>query len=686
MPNTGSNHSGVPKPPRKKLSQRFLSSLLFIVFVGQCISLVFSYLDTHRVMTSDLHEKILLSGKQLASVAVISRRDFDFTYLGQLVDELAKDSDITRITYLDGELTIIDRHEVARTPKAELAATIEIPVLAGADKVGKVLVEYSEARIHAIIRHQTMIGALLQSAIFAVIALFVYFFFNRHIGSRVTEIRGGIAAAGSGDLTVRLHDLRDNDEFSDISEGFALLVQWLSSTVARIKGITRNATDATAYLNKTFKDVIGGVNRQQLSTDNALISLQDAIDSLQQVTCHTDALLELSDNSMASLASIRKSSIGVLEKMDRLGNHVNASHETVRLLSHSSREVSGMALRASDSMSDAVTAVSRINESVGKIQGIVRETTDLSASTTEIIADRGINSVADAIATMQKIDEHVVSLSTTISSLGTRSKDIAKVLDVIKEVTEQTKLLSLNAQILSGQAGESGKPFAVVASEMKTLSDKTAVSTREIEAIVYALRHEIGTAVTSTTATSEMVKEGKAVAQRAGDALTTIQNSSQKSTGMVRTIETVALEQNRNLMQVADAFGEIQKLIMEVNRATTQEEEGIGLLYQSFGTIRSAVDETRNAYTGQAASIEAIAGNLSFADEKTRQIAESARRQQEMSEELVVAMKRLIQIGAESLKGVRDVSERIVSISKELESLDAEMKTFKTQVIRPMKK
>lgn len=659
------------------LSKRFLFRLLFIIFVGQCISIGWTYRDSKESMMADLSEKITLCGKQLSSIAAISRRDFDFTYVGQLVDELVKDPDITRVIVVDSGLTILDTKK-DKSAKPDRVKNIEVPVMTGSEKVGSIRIEFTDGRILDLIREQTFIKAGLQAVIFIAISFFVSFFFNRYIGSKVADIYGGITGVRSGDLTVRMKRSADNDEFAAISEGLALLIEWLSSTVIKIKAISESVTTATENINKTFKDVINGVNRQQLSTDNALLSLQEALDSLQQVIGNTDALLDLSEKSMEALQGIHQLSSGVQDKMDRLGNHVHSSYETVRHLSRSSKELSSMAVRASDSVSDASLAVSNINESVGRIGGIVKKTTELSASTTEIIADKGKNSVEDAISAMQKIDEHVTALSSTIRTLGTRSKDIAKILDVIKEVTEQTKLLALNAQILSGQAGENGKPFAVVASEMKSLSEKTAVSTREIESIVYALQNEIGMAVTSTVATSDMVKEGKSVAQRANDALTTIQSSSQQSTQMVRTIETVAGEQNRSLDQIAVAFAEIQKLISEVNRATLQEEEGVALLFQSFGTIRSSVDEARTAYAEQARSIQSISENLSVTNDKTRDIAEASHRQREMNEELVRLMKRVIQIGAESLQGVRDVSGRSVAISKELESLNNEMKSFRT--------
>lgn len=658
------------------IARKLICRLLIIVFLGQAISIVWSFLDSKKAMSDDLREKVVLSGKQLAAVAVISRKEFDFTYLGQLIDELSKDEDMARIAYVDNGITVIEKK--VKGKQAYPAQTVEIPVNEGPDKVGSIRIEYSDSRLESLLHRQIVVKLGLQAVIFSVIGFFIYYFFNRYVGKRLIDINDGIATVRNGDLTKRLGKTADHDELSAITEGVEHLIEWLSTTVTKIKSISGAVSDAAGFLNTTFKGLANGVNRQQISTDNALISIQEALYSLDQVIETTNALIGLSDRSMGSLKDIQLLSKGVQDKMDRLASQVNHSYGTISSLSHTSRNLSAMAVSTSDSMNQAASAVWKISESVSKIGGIVKDTTEISETTTNIISEKGIVSVVEAIETMRKIDDHVTTLSRTIAALGNRSRDISKMLDVIKEVTEQTKLLSLNAQILSGQAGESGKPFAVVAAEMKALSEKTAASTREIESIVHALHDEMSSVVSSAALTTEMVSEGKVVAERANDVLLTILSSSERSTEMVRVIESFAAEQRMSLEQISAVFAEVQTLIAQVNHTTIQEEKGVDELFHSFGAIRTAFDDAKNAYSEQSRSIQSITENLMAANEKSRDIADASHRQHEMNEELVRIMKRVIQIGSESLKGVQSVSGRVSSISQDIDALNSEVKVFKT--------
>lgn len=665
--------------PKNRLSRKFLLQILLAVFIGQCCATAWTIHDNRKIQEENIRQKVILSTKQLASIAAISRASFDFTYLGQLMDQVLKDADVVRIAYIDQTgFTVMDK----KSSFSGEPITLEMPVLAGTEPAGRMVVRYTFDRVKGHVLQHLMALAVIQGGVFIALGLLVFYFFRRELGSRIDGMSSNIQQVISGDLTCRVTASRD-DELGAIASGLDILVQWLSSTVVKIRTIAGNVSDAMNHLNKTFKDVISGVNRQQLSTENGLFSVQNALDSLEQVIVSTDNLLELSEESSSALNEILSASQGIVTKIDRLSNEVHASFETVMTLSRTAKDVAAIAGRASHSMEDATDAVTKINESVTRVDGIVAETTELSVHTTSIIADRGINSVNDAIGSMQKIEGLVGSVTATISSLGARSKDIAKVLDVIKEVTEQTKLLSLNAQILSGQAGEYGKPFAVVASEMKSLSDKTAVSTKEIEAIVSTIQNEINAAVSSTRSTVTMVAEGKAVAIRASEALQGIQESSQRSTDMVKNIESVAAEQKNNLGQIVDAFSQIRQLISEVNRATTQEEKIVETLLGGFTSFRDAMEVTRTASEDQVKSIQLISENLALAREKTRAIAGSTSQQREVNEEMIKSMKRIIQIGAETVNGVRDVSARIVTISSEVDALYREIQTFRTPANQP---
>lgn len=660
---------------RKSLSRRFLFRLLIILLLGQCVTLGWSLYSNNNIQENDVKEKLTLCGKQLAAIAVASRDSFDFTYLGQLADELIKDSDICRVSYIDNGVPIIDVKSQTALP--DLLKT-EIPVLIGAEKVGSISIYYSLHRVRKNVVSQALISASLTGALFLFLAIFTRYFFNRDIGSKIAVINTNLHQVSNGDLTVRTR-LTSQDELGSISSALDLVTDRLSSTVNRIKSISRNVSNQTSHLSRTFKTLIEGVTEQQATTGKAIVSVQNVLASQQQIIGATDDLLIISDGSTKALKEILVASEEIVGKMDRLSNNVNTSYSTIAELARSSSEVADMAGRANGSVEAADLAVSGISNSVSRIGTIVNETTKVSEEMSAIIANQGMKSVNDSIESMQKIDKLAGSLSDTIASLGSRSNDIAGILVVIKEVTDQTKLLSLNAQILSGQAGPYGRPFAVVASEMKALSNKTANSTKEIETIVSAIQSEMSSVVSSALATSKVVAEGKSVAGKVKESLQLISEASTRSTRMVGTIQEVATEQDQDLQGIVAAFEDIRILINEVSRASGVEIDGINDLQHDFDTIRSATAVTKAASESQVKSIQLISENFNMANLKTYEIATASKNQSKVSEEMIVSMEMVGDISNETAHGVMDVATRIGDISEAVTSMHHEIEMFKTE-------
>lgn len=659
---------------RKRLSRRFLLRLLCILLLGQSLTLGWSLYTNKIIQEDDIKEKLMLSGKQLVAVATVSRDSFDFTYLGQLADELNKDPDIVRVTYADKGVSIID---VKRTVLPAKVLKLELPVMAGTEKVGLIEIHYSLGRVREHLISQAMVSASLTAVLFLVLMFFTRYFFNQDIGSKIARINANLAQVSSGDLTTRTR-LSAEDELGTISSGLDFVVDWLSSTVSKIKSISGSVALATNHLSATFRELIDKISLQKSATENALIAVQSSQASQQQIIIATEDLLGLSGESNVALNEILAASKGIVDKMDHLTVNVDSSYSTISELAQSSSEVASKAERASSSVENTDNAITSISNSVARIGSIVEDTTIVSAEMNKVIAEQGVTSVNNAIDSMENIDQLVCSLSETITTLGGRSNDIAKILDVIKEVTEQTKLLSLNAQILSGQAGVHGRPFAVVATEMKALSNKTAHSTTEIEAIVSAIQNEINSAVRSASATSKMVAEGKNVAGKVNQTLQAIKKASHQSARMVAGIQTVANDQNKDLQGIMTVFDEIKILISEVNRSTSMENSAIRGLQRDFDTIREATTITKTASESQVRSIQLISENFIMANEKTYEIATATKRQSKMSGEVAEAMEIVSSISTETVAGVKDIAERISGIGSDVNSLHNEIETIKT--------
>jgi methyl-accepting chemotaxis protein len=125
-----------------------------------------------------------------------------------------------------------------------------------------------------------------------------------------------------------------------------------------------------------------------------------------------------------------------------------------------------------------------------------------SATSVEKIADdsahaahAGYASVGEALEALEKIRRRVADISGKTLLLGERSQRISEVLNLIKEIAGEIHLLAVNAAIESAAAGEHGKRFAVVASEVRRLAERTRESAEEIKGIVAEIQSATNTSV-----------------------------------------------------------------------------------------------------------------------------------------------------------------------------------------------
>ena len=146
-----------------------------------------------------------------------------------------------------------------------------------------------------------------------------------------------------------------------------------------------------------------------------------------------------------------------------------------------------------------------------------------------------------------------LTISTLIGKLGESSREIGDVVKAITSIAEQTNLLALNATIEAARAGEAGKGFAVVASEVKDLAQETAKATEDIAARVKSIQHDTAAAVAAITEIVEIIG-------RLGDYQTTIASAVEEQTATTS-------EMSRNISEAAASTTEIASNIADIAHA-----------------------------------------------------------------------------------------------------------------------
>ncbi len=234
-------------------------------------------------------------------------------------------------------------------------------------------------------------------------------------------------------------------------------------------------------------------------------------------------------------------------------------------LAAASQEMSAVTLqstaglqRQNEEVDQAATAVNQMSAAVEEVARSANAAAEAGRQC-DASASTGNLRVQQTLTAIRSLSDRVQGSSQEVQGLATQVKDIAKVVDVIRGIAEQTNLLALNAAIEAARAGEQGRGFAVVADEVRALAHRTQTSTQEIEQMISAIQTGTSKAVDAMGKSSQEAAITLGIADEAGQSLLAITQGISQINQRGMQIATaseeqahVAREVDRNLMSIRD--------------------------------------------------------------------------------------------------------------------------------------
>jgi methyl-accepting chemotaxis protein len=268
------------------------------------------------------------------------------------------------------------------------------------------------------------------------------------------------------------------------------------------------------------------------------------------------------------------------DEIGQLATHVNAFiaklQEIVRDIAQSSSQLDvqskvstnvsketseGLTIQLNE-MSQIATAVHQMSAAAEEVANNAQQTADSALGST-VHCDEGKQVIVRNQQSITNLAEQVENASQVIRELEQNALDINTILSTISEIAEQTNLLALNAAIEAARAGEQGRGFAVVADEVRVLSQRTHSSTDEIREMIESLQKNSLHAVESMHRSQSLAQSSVDDASNATAALEKIAQSIQEISDMASHISNAASEQRT-------VTGEVSKNIQLANDVSDQ--------------------------------------------------------------------------------------------------------------------
>ena len=259
------------------------------------------------------------------------------------------------------------------------------------------------------------------------------------------------------------------------------------------------------------------------------------------------------------LAGMRDMEGNLRSMIEEIISESNVMVRDAEMLAASSMNIRDSAHEQSAAAQAISAAIEEMTVSIDQVASGASDANKI-ANESDNLAEQGGSIIQQATAEMGRLSVAVNESSERIRELEKLSEEISSVINVIKEIADQTNLLALNAAIEAARAGEQGRGFAVVADEVRKLAERTTASTAEIGGTIARIQAGTHEAVTSMNSGVRQASQSMALANEAGVSIERIREGAKRVTHVVTDISSAIREQSMASNDIAERVERIAQM------------------------------------------------------------------------------------------------------------------------------
>ncbi|MCK5511588.1 MAG: methyl-accepting chemotaxis protein [Thermodesulfovibrionia bacterium] len=508
------------------------------------------------------------------------------------------------------------------------------------------------------------------------LGIVVAFLLQKALSRPIQELVKVSKAVAEGDLRQKVNGYR-GDELGVLSLSISVMVKNLQRLVKGIKVTSHNIDTYAEHLNHTTNNVSKGATLQSKEIENVasfvkkLNTITNDINS--KVKSLSESLEESSSSSNEMTASIKEIS-GSAERMFKEIDHITAS--LIEINTNMGQSVDYLNSLSSSSQ-QAATGAKELTTSISEIGVRAQESKNLTEEVVQKAKEQGASALFKMIEVSRKNKDLVDNYSRVIQSLGVRSTNIEQILDVIREVADQTNLLSINAAIIAAQAGEHGKSFAVVADEIRKLSTTTTMNVKQIEDVIQGVQKEVDGAVKKVSEILSGMDSSITSAELASDVLKEIEAISSQSSKIAHEISDAVTMQIAYCKEIFEGVSEDSQQIMRIKEIMDEQKKGSDTIVASVEEIRYIAERLRQSTQEQSSGSGIISSTITETHTFSEKIMASMKGQQDASQRIVKSLENISRITGTNLQAMKDMDNMVREFSGLSDKLGKNMSQFK---------
>ncbi|CAN2042159.1 methyl-accepting chemotaxis protein [Candidatus Magnetomoraceae bacterium gMMP-15] len=361
--------------------------------------------------------------------------------------------------------------------------------------------------------------------------------------------------------------------------------------VKELRNVTKELNISSDQLSNVSTDMASSADKMNKQAGRAA---SDA----EQVSSNVDTMASAAEQSNTSISSIAA-----------MAEEMTTTFQSVAELSQ----------KTADNVKNMAESGEEMSFNVNNISAAIEE---MSSSLREVAKNTN-----QASQISHKASEGTAEVNLKMDALVAVSRQIGKVVSVIKDIADQTNMLALNAAIEAAGAGEAGKGFAVVAGEIKMLAKQSADATDEIAEQIEDIQNTTNDAVKAinkiNVTINQLTEINKGIAQGA-----------KEQTNTAEEIAEATVKTAKGAGSVAESSAESSGLVEEIANSTDELSKTADELAQHIGELSAGSGEIAHSSALAAASVQEVYNNISIIEKTSKETALGAKETNQSSQAL----------------------------------------------------